>query len=305
MADLQYDIASLPWFMAMTGSRVCFLCEGSHDRPFYRKLLAAALPGVPIDIKTASELFPGSSNRKSTVIKIMKVLERRGVMNAVYDKDKRVQFVALLDKDVDPEVGVQSPEIDAVYTTGYSHENYLFECADIAAAVGAVCGIGADITSASALGSQHPWVRQNASCWLCWAAVCLVSRRAGVDSFKNYSVASPLNSRARSAVDEQVFRKHVDALARDMRVLPSTVRTLLEAAMHEIVSSIGDDAPGRFFPGEWHLHFVEDDLRTCCGDMAIAYGDLPQRLLSLLVERLDAEHPRLRTWRDQVRAMIA
>lgn len=258
--------------------------EGGLDRPYCDRFLSLQSQGKWSYQVVAARELPGDTGGKRRVVNFYRALKRRRLLS--FDAfGKQCVCTIFLDKDVDDLSRRVLRSAHVFYTKTYDLEGDLFTYGDLARAVADACGLTTQ-QAVGFLGNQQQWLKQQASKWLDWTTLCVLSHRHGVNTGSTFERTSAINPGLIGLTDSTILAAHKNALAQAIGLPPAAFVRTYSRLRKTVEADIASGRPLRLFKGKWLLPIVEKQATQSLNVPDANLNSMGQKVLAALIAQV-------------------
>lgn len=259
MTRLTHSDAGFIRSLQMSSARFFAFVEGRLDRPFFDRIMAQVCAPARIGYQViAMKELPGGTGGKSALLATFRDLRTRGLLACVaFGKSMACVFIADKDSDDFTRKRLRSPHF--IYSPTYDLEGHLFSCGDLHRALADACGITTQ-QAQTLVPDPVGWLRNAATLWKEWVALCLVSQLRGVNCGCTFDRPSQVNPNPLAQPDPAQVTAFKTQLASTLGIADTDLDGIFSTALRQVEASIHAGFPLKFFKGKWLGHMMQRHL---------------------------------------------
>jgi hypothetical protein len=245
--------------MQISGVSVFVFVEGRRDRFFFGGICDATFRPQSIKYEIRSSMEIVGKQGKDGLLTFFFALSAKNKLCHDF-KGKKTAVAVCLDKDIDDLKGALHSSAHLIYTQFYSVENHLICHGDLHRAASAAGSVDPALL-VSRFSNPAGWMREAASHWRQWVALCVASGLNDVRCDATYRSTSRVNVGGRGGFLPQQYSERVTKLQAALGQAKKTGASVNEvvATVEELYRSGSHDVA---FSGAWYSVFALEDLKA-------------------------------------------
>ena len=287
MSRLTHSSAGFFRSLQMSSAGLFAFVEGGLDRPFVDRLLVRECAGRAVKHQViAVKEIPGSAGGKATLLALFRQYRAEGKLSLnSFGKKMICLFFADKDSDDFSRRKLRSPHL--IYTPTYDLESHLFSCGDLQRALADACGLSMHQAKAL-IPDQGAWLRDIASKWKAWTALCMISHSRDVNCGCTYNRRSAMNSDPLGCHDDGELEAFKTKLAASIDLSRTEFDSLFDRVERHLDNHLRSGNPMRYFKGKWLIHVLQSYLERSPRPADALINSAGEKVTAALVAQVGA-----------------